>query len=323
MVGFADNYTLTDSSLIIGLLVNGSQLMPISIYNGEVFTGPPTPISFPMVPMISYGYEDNNLTVYYVIATSSGEGKSTIKYSSWRSPVTEKFMSLYPVIMVMNYTTVVERFGVIPSDYARIFVKGLVTYKVYGPYPSGMYITTIVIERPTVITYTEGRVIPTEGVVPGITFKGFRGFKLSITVGTIQLQNIEITEDPLTLSLPLGFTALLVVDTSQKAVSITQIALPLPPMTGTVTLAPPPSLPGGTPVITRGVGDLRYAIIAITLAGVALGVWRRTGDFGFGIALAGFTGIILFLAIGNTQATAIAAFIVVIGVAVSIAERRY
>jgi len=321
IVGFADSYNLSVARVLVGLLVNGSEARPVSIYMGQAAAGPAVRVSYPMVPMLSFGYEGRNLTVYYVVALARAASTAYVR-GHWVSPVAERFSSLYPVLLVLNHTAVVERFGVIPSDFARLVARGLVSLYVYGPYPARMLVTTIVVEKPTVIAYTGGRVVVSEGRAPGIVLRGFKGFRLSIAVGTVQLQNVEVSEDELVLSLPLGFTALLVVDGASKALSIIQMALPLPAARAEVPLIVPAAEPRGIEIPATGLLHLRYAIIAIALAGVALGAWRRTGDFGFGVALAGFAGAVMFLAMGESTAVSISAFIAIIGVALSIAERR-
>ncbi|MCI4438148.1 MAG: hypothetical protein JHC33_15180, partial [Ignisphaera sp.] len=323
LVGFADTYNLTSARYMIGLLVNGSVAKPFAYINGSWRYGNSYSISFPMVPMLSFGYEGSNLSVYWVLAQARGY---TTGYSKgfWVSPITVNFTRMYPFLMVLNQSAVAERFGVIPSAFASYLAKNAISLTVLGPYPARLLVTTVAVMQPIQIIYTGSDIKVSPSTTPGITFVGFKGFKLSIAVGNIQLQNIEVSQDPMTLYLPTGFTALLVVDTSAKTISLTQMAFPQPPgaltpaSTSIPILAPPPT----SAPLTEPAVAIQYTILVATFTGIALAIWRRTGDFGYGVAVAGVASAIIGLVLGNGTAVAIALAIMGIGIAISIAERR-
>jgi hypothetical protein len=323
LIGFADTYNLTSAVYMVGLLVNGSVAQPFAYINGSWRFGDSFYVSFPMVPMLSFGYEGVNLSVYWVLVQARGYATGYSK-GYWISPVTTGYTRMYPFLMVLNQTAVAERFGVIPSAFASYLAKSSISISVLGPYPAGLLVTTIAVTQPIQIVYSGSdiRVVPSQ--TPGLSFVGFKGFRLSISVGNIQLQNIEVAQDPMTLYLPVGFTALLVVDTASKTISLTQMALPQPPgaltpvPTSIPVLAPPPT----SVQLTEPASAIQYSILIAAFTAVALAIWRRTGDFGYGVALAGVAGAIIALVLGNATAVAVALMIMGIGIAVSIYERR-
>ena len=323
LVGFADTYNITSAVYMVGLLVNGSVAKPFAYVGGSWRFGNSFYISFPMVPMLSFGYEGGNLSVYWVLAQARGY---TTAYSKgfWVSPITANLTRMYPFLMVLNQTAAAERFGAIPSAFAAYLAKNAISLSVLGPYPARLLVTTIAVTQPIQIIYTGSDIKVAPSTALGITFVGFKGFRLSIAVGNIQLQNIEVSQDPMTLYLPTGFTALLVVDTASKTISLTQMALPQPPgaltpvQTSIPVLAPPPT----SAPLTELAAAIQYTILISTFTGIALAIWRRTGDFGYGAALAGVAGAIIGLVLGNGTAVAISLAVMGIGIAVSIAERR-
>jgi len=323
LIGFADTYNLTSARYMIGLLVNGSVAKPFAYINGSWRYGTSYSISFPMVPMLSFGYEGKNLSVYWVLAQARGYATGFSK-GFWASPITANYTRMYPFLMVLNQSAVAERFGVIPSAFASYLAKNSISISVLGPYPAGLLVTTIAVTQPIQIVYSGSDIKVSSSQSPGLTLVGFKGFKLSISVGNIQLQNIEVNQDPMTLYLPIGFTALLVVDTSAKTVSLTQMALPQPPgaltpaQTSVPILAPPPT----NAPLTQPAVAIQYTILVAVFTGVALAIWRRTGDFGYGTAVAGVASAIIGLVLGNGTAVAVALMIMGIGIAISIAERR-
>jgi len=323
LIGFANTYNLTSARYMIGLLVNGSVAKPFAYINGSWRYGTSYSISFPMVPMLSFGYEGKNLSVYWVLAQARGYATGFSK-GFWTSPITANYTRMYPFLMVLNQSAVAERFGVIPSAFASYLAKNSISISVLGPYPAGLLVTTIAVTQPIQIVYSGSDIKVSSSQSPGLTLVGFKGFKLSISVGNIQLQNIEVNQDPMTLYLPTGFTALLVVDTSAKTVSLTQMALPQPPgaltpaQTSVPILAPPPT----NAPLTQPAVAIQYTILVAVFTGVALAIWRRTGDFGYGTAVAGVASAIIGLVLGNGTAVAVALMIMGIGIAISIAERR-
>jgi hypothetical protein len=323
LVGFADTYNLTSAVYMIGLLVNGSVAQPFAYINGSWSFGNSFYVSFPLVPMLSFGYEGKNLSVYWVLAQARGYATG---YSNgfWASPITANFTRMFPFLMVLNQTAVAERFGVIPSAFASYLAKNAISVSVAGSYPAGLLVTTIAVVQPIQIVYSGSdiRVVPSQ--TPGLTFVGFKGFRLSIAVGNIQLQNIEISQDPMVLYLPVGFTALLVVDTASKTISLTQMALPQPPgaLTPVPTTAPAVAPPPMNIQLTEPALAIQYSILIATFTAIALAIWRRTGDFGYGVALAGVSASIIGLVIQNGTAVAVSLMVMGIGIAVSIYERR-
>jgi hypothetical protein len=231
---------------------------------------------------------------------------------------------MYPFLMVLNQSAVAERFGVIPSAFASYLAKNAISISVLGPYPAGLLVTTIAVTQPIQIVYSGSDINVAPSSTPGLTFVGFKGFRLSISVGNIQLQNIEVAQDPMTLYLPVGFTALLVVDTASKTISLTQMALPQPPgaLTPVPTTAPAVAPPPMNIQLTEPAAAIQYSILIATFTAIALAIWRRTGDFGYGVALAGVSASIIGLVIQNGTAVAVSLMIMGIGIAVSIYERR-
>jgi hypothetical protein len=323
LIGFADTYNLTSAVYMVGLFVNGIVAMPFAYISGSWRFGDSFYVSFPMVPMLSFGYEGSNLTIYWVLAQAKGYATGFSK-GFWVSPITASFMRMYPFLMVLNQSAVAERFGVIPSAFASYLAKNAISISVAGPYPAGLLVTTIAVTQPIQIVYSgsEVRVVPSQA--PGLTFVGFKGFRLSIAVGNIQLQNIEVAQDPMTLYLPTGFTALLVVDTASKTISLTQMALPQPPgaLTPVPTAVPAVAPPPTSVQLTEPASAIQYSILIATFTAIALAIWRRTGDFGYGVAVAGVAGAIIALVLGNATAVAVAVMVMGIGIAVSIYERR-
>jgi len=323
LIGFTDNYNLTGATYMIGLFVNGSVAQPFAYINGSWRFGDSFYVSFSMVPMLSFGYEGSNLTVYWVLAQARGYATGYSK-GFWVSPIVASFTRMYPFLMVLNQSAIAERFGVIPSAFASYLTKNAISISVLGPYPAELLVTTIAVVQPIQIVYSGSdiRVVPSQA--PGLTFVGFKGFRLSIAIGNIQLQNIEVAQDSMTLYLPVGFTALLVVDTASKTISLTQMALPQPPgaltpvPTSIPVLAPPPT----SVQLTEPASAIQYSILIATFTAIALAIWRRTGDFGYGVAVAGVAGAIIALVLGNGTAVAVALMVMGIGIAVSIYERR-
>jgi hypothetical protein len=323
LIGFADTYNITGASYMIGLLVDKSVAKPFAYFGGSWRYGSGFSVSFPAVPMLGFGYEGSNLTVYWVLAQATG-GRTAYSKGFWVSPIIANFTKMYPFLMVLNQSAVAERFGVIPSAFAMYLAKNAISVSVLGPYPAGLLVTTIAVTQPIQIVYSGSDIMVVPSQAPGLTFVGFKGFRLSIAVGNIQLQNIEVVQDPMTLYLPVGFTALLVVDTASKTVSLTQMALPQPPgaltpaPTSIPVLAPPPT----SVQLTEPASAIQYSILIATFTAIALAIWRRTGDFGYGAALAGAAGAIIALVLGNGTAVAVALMVMGIGIAVSIYERR-
>jgi hypothetical protein len=242
----------------------------------------------------------------------------------WVSPIVASFTRMYPFLMVLNQTAVAERFGVIPSAFASYLAKNVISVSILGLYPARLLVTTIAVTQPIQIIYTGSDIRVAPSTTPGITLVGFKGFKLSIAVGNIQLQNIEVSQDTMTLYLPVGFTALLVVDTASKTISLTQMALPQPPgvLTPVSTSIPIPAPPPINIALTEPAIAIQYTVLVAVFAGVALAIWRRTGDFGYGVAVAGITAAVIGIVLRNGTATAVSLMIMGIGVAVSIYERR-
>jgi len=265
----------------------------------------------------AYYDSTDNRTTYYVLAVDSNATMHTSHAVVEGSPGAQPF-HLYLGSSILA----LDRFAVIYGLYARLLATGQASFSVSGPYSVQTLIKMISLQTPTIIQYAGGSVNVYAGGQTGITFIGFAGFIASISVGAVTMSNIPITSDVWIVDVPLGYTAMLIVDPVNRVLSLMSATPIQPPAVFSPApiqvVAPPPQLaPFQLPPPSVS-ALIWYAVFAaVAVAAYALGL-----DVGLAIAVAAAAAAIIGAATGDAAMMATGIAVAVIAVAFSYALRK-
>jgi len=333
-IGFADNSTLEQSVLRIGVLVNGSSVVPFVYYNGSVFyASGVSGLSYPLDVVVSWecsnGVVGVDAMVVYML------GKYTY-YSTLRSVFSGVNVSscpskLYPYLYIPgDLTGVVDKYGGLSSEVLRFLATGALRINVAGPIPAGGLVKYVTLASPVRIVYSAGNVYTEPGSGSMLTLVGFRGFTLSYSVAGASVSNILIARDEYPLDFPRGISLLVIADPSSKTVSLVQVSpvsepreyMPIPVPGITV-----PALPNPQPPVFPGSWDSpAFTVLYGATVAVAIVATRITGSVPRGIMVAAMSFGLVLLGIGvftrDFSAVSVALVALVTAVGVEVARRQ-
>jgi hypothetical protein len=333
-IGFADNSTLEQSVLRIGVLVNGSSVVPFVYYNGSVFyASGVSGLSYPLDVVVGWECSDGvagvDAMVVYML------GKYTY-YSTLRSVFRDVNVSscpskLYPYLYIPgNLTGVVDKYGGLSSEVLRFLASGALRVNVTGPIPAGGLVKYVTLASPVRVVYSAGNVYTEPGSGSTLTLVGFRGFTLSYSVAGASVSNILIARDEYPLDFPRGISLLVIADPSSRTVSLVQVSpvsepreyMPIPVPGITV-----PALPKPQPPVFPGSWDSPAFIVFYGAAvAVAIVATRITGSVPRGIMMAAMSFGLVLLGIGvftgDFSAVSVALVALVTAVGVEVARRQ-
>ena len=333
-IGFADDSTLEQSVLRIGVLVNGSSVVPFVYYNGSVFyASGVSGLSYPLDVVVGWecsnGVAGVNAMVVYVL------GKYTY-YSTLRSVFRDVNVSscpskLYPYLYIPgDLAGVVDKYGGLSSEVLRFLASGALRINVVGPIPAGGLVKYVTLASPVRIVYSAGNVYTEPGSGSTLTLVGFRGFTLSYSVAGASVSNILIARDEYPLDFPRGISLLVIADPSSRTVSLVQVSpvsepreyMPIPVPRITV-----PALPNPQPLVFPGSWDSPAFIVLYSAAvAVAIVATRITGSVPRGIMVAAMSFGLVLLGIGvftrDFSAVSVALVALVTAVGVEVARRQ-
>jgi len=333
-VGFADNPTLENATLRVGVLVNGSSVVPMLWYNGTSYYGSgPAGLSYPLIVAVSWGCEGGTAEVSYMLVYMLGD--YTYAAAS-RHVFTEVSIAcparLYPYIAVQgNVTGVLDKYGGVPSEILKYLATGTLKITVQGPIPAGGMVKYLVLNSPVKLIYTYNGIVVEPGGTAPVTLVGFRGFTLSYSVAGVTVSNVMIARDEFPLEFPYGIALMVVADPSSRTISIVQVAAPAPPVVMTPQTTAPwlaPIQPPGPmqPVFPVDWGAPQFIVLYGAAVAVAILASKLTGSVPRGIMLASLVfGLVLFgvgVFTGNLSALGFAMLAFVVAAAVEIARRH-
>jgi len=324
-IGFADNATLPNATLRVGLLMNGSVVTPFLRYGRNVYYGPNTTgLGYPLDVGLTWSCSNGVYEIDYMMGFMLG---GSTYYKVGRHVFQNKFVAcssyLYPYLAVLgNSTGVVDKYGAVVSEVLRYWSVGAFKVTVAGKIPAGSMVRYLVLNSPTSITYTYSgiQIAPSSSTVP-VTLVGFRGFTLSYSVAGVSVSNVIVTKNEYPLEFPYGVALMVVADPSARTVSIIQVAAIQSPMqVGVTTTAPGlyvPSPPAPTaPSWSIDFGAPAFIVLYGSMVAVAIVATRITGSIPRGIMMSAvafglvMTGMGVFTRNLTTIATAMLAFII-------------
>ena len=324
-IGFADNATIPNATLRVGLLVNGSVVTPFLYYGGFVYYGANiTGLGYPLDVGLTWGCSNEVYEIDYMLGFMLG---GSTYYRVGRHVFLDIFMAcpnyLYPYLAVLgNSTGVVDKYGAVVSEILRYWSAGAFKVTIAGKIPAGSMVRYLVLNSPTNIVYAYSgiQIAPSSTTAP-VTLVGFKGFTLSYSVAGVTISNVIVTKDEYPLEFPYGIALMVVADPSTRTVSIIQVAAIQPPIqVGVTTTAPGlyvPSLPApSTPSWSIDFGAPSFIVLYGSMVAVAIVATRITGSIPRGIMMSAvafglvMTGMGVFTRNLTALATAMLAFIV-------------
>jgi len=330
-VGFVDN-NLTDYTVRIGVLVNGSYTLPILYYNNATYYGSPVGgLSFPLDVALSWECNNGTPGVSYMLVYMLGN-KTYYSFNRYVFNTTLPACpaALYPYIYVSgNLTGVVDKYGGVISDMLRYAAMGVFKLSVAGPIPAGGLVKFITLSTPLQLVYSSGTVAVQPGSGSMLTLVGFRGFLLSYSVAGVTVSNILITTNAYSLDFPAGIALVAIVDPSTLTISLVQVTPPAQPQYFTTTSLPGIFVPAPPPPVLQPPstwGDPGFIVLYGAAVAVAIVAARMTGSLARGIAVAATAFGLVLLGIGvftgNYTAVGIAVVAFVAAAAVEVARRQ-
>jgi hypothetical protein len=332
-IGFVDN-NLTNYTVRIGVLVNGSYTVPVLYYNNATYYGSPVGgLSFPLDVALSWECNNGTPGVSYMLVYMLGN-KTYYSFNRYVFNATLQACpaALYPYIYVSgNLTGVVDKYGGVISDMLRYAAMGVLKLSVAGPIPAGGLVKFITLSTPLQLVYNAGAVSVQPGSGSMLTLVGFRGFLLSYSVAGVTVSNILITTNTYNLDFPAGIALVAIVDPSTLTISLVQVTPPTQPQYFTTTSIPGiyiplPSTPPPVLQPPSTWGDPGFIVLYGAAVAVAIVAARMTGSLARGIVVAATAFGLVFLGIGvftgNYTAVGIAVVAFVAAVAVEIARRQ-
>jgi hypothetical protein len=324
-IGFADNAALPNATLRVGLLVNGSVVIPFLYYGGFTYYGPNiTGLGYPLDVGLTWGCSNEVYEINYMLGFMLG---GSTYYRVGRHVFLDIFMAcsnyLYPYLAVLgNSTGIVDKYGAVVSEILRYWSAGAFRMTVAGKIPAGSMVRYLVLNSPTNIVYAYSgiQITPSSSTAP-VTLVGFKGFTLSYSVAGVTISNVIVTKDEYPLEFPYGIALMVVADPSTRTVSIIQVAAIQPPIQVGVTATAPglyiPSPPAPTaPSWSIDFGAPSFIVLYGSMVAVAIIATRITGSIPRGIMMSAvafglvMTGMGVFTRNITALATAMLAFII-------------
>ncbi len=309
--------------MVCGINVSTSAELFLDI-NGTVKSVPIAPAALPAVVVIGYDYNNATGSVSCFAMYVWSEGR----YTRYRTAIVEASSPIevgyaYPFINAST-SVAVERFGVTLGWAFEALAKGALSLSILGPVPVGGLVKYVALSRPVIIDISSGELRIYPGGAKGITLRGFRGWTLNFAIAGTSVSGVVVSSDEYVLDVPLGFTAMVVVNPSSRQISIVAAAPSPPVLRATVgrgenitlpstSIAPPP-----TPITQLSIDMI---VLGGAMIALAIAAARLSGDIGLGIALAGFVATILCAVMGNTYGLALSVLAIVVGIGIRIANR--
>ncbi|ADJ54273.1 hypothetical protein HAV2_gp10 [Hyperthermophilic Archaeal Virus 2] len=332
-IGFADDPVLENSTLMIGVLVNGSSVVPFIRYNGSTsYAGGVSGLSFPLDVAVSWecsgGATGVNAMVVYMLGNSTYYSTLRSVFSSVK--VASCPITLYPYLLASgNVPGVVDRYGGIASEVLKYVATGVLRFNVVGPIPAGGLVKYVTLSSPIRIVYSMGNVYTEPGSGSMLTLVGFKGFTLSYSVVGTSVSNILIARDEYPLDFPRGISLLVVADPSSRTVSIVQASPVSEPREFRTITAPEinvPALPEPQPPVFPGWDSPSFIVLYGAAVAVAIIATRMTGSVPRGIMVAATAFGLVTLGIGvftrDLSAVSIAVVALVTAVGIEVARRQ-
>jgi hypothetical protein len=331
-VGFADNATITNATLRVGVVVNSTGVYPVLYYNGIVYRGKEYAggLSYPLVVAVSWACEGRPEVSYMLVYMLYNTTYSVA--SRYTFPVnTTCPEKLYPYITAVNTAGIVDKYAGVLSDVLRYLGSGVLRLVVTGPVPAGGIVRYITLSYPVKIVRVTGGVSIEPGSGSTVTLVGFKGYTLGYSVAGVTVSNIVIGLDEYRLDLPLGISVMVVVDPSTRAVSIVQVA-PLTPPTKLAQPSRPPvyvpeaPMPPEISSPSYSMGAPEFIVLYGSAVAVAVVASRLTGSVVRGVLLSGLSYSLVLLGIGalrgDVTAVEIATITLVVCTGAEIARRQ-
>jgi len=302
---------LESSVLRVGVLVNGSSVVPFIYYNGsKYYAGGVSGLSFPLDVAVSWecsgGTAGVNAMVVYML------GNATY-YSVLRNVFSGVNVSscpslLYPYLFVSgNVAGVVDKYGGLSSEILRYLATGTLRVAVTGPIPAGGLVKFVTLASPVRVVYSMGNVYTEPGSGSVLTLVGFKGFTLSYSVAGSSVSNVLIARDEYPLDFPRGISLLVIADPSSRTVSLVQVSPVSEPREYMPIPAPGisvPALPSPQPPVFPGTWDSPAFIVLYGAAvAVAIVATKMTGSVPRGIMIAAMSFGLVLLGIASSRET--------------------
>jgi len=259
-----------------------------------------------------------NKTTYYVLAIDADAALRTAYATVSGNPGAQPFY-----LYLGGSILALDKFASIYGLYARLLALGQASFSVAGPYGVQTLIKMVSLQTPTIIQFSNGTINVYAGGRTGITFMGFAGFVASISVGAVTMSNVPVTSDVWTVDVPLGYTAMLIVDPVNRVLSLMSASPVQPPFA-----IAPTTIPVYVPRIDLAAIenpqpslDIVAVLMYGAFAAVAVAAYVLGADIGMAIAVTGAIAAAIGAATGSTPIlfTGIAALAA--GIAVSAARR--
>ena len=332
-VGFADNAVLENSTLRIGILVNGSIVTPVLYYNGNISRGREiSGLSYPLAASINWGCDGGVMRVSYMLTyVLGGYTHSAVSRHVFTDVSVNCPLRLYPYITVHgDVTGAIDKYGGVVSEILEYMGVGTFKITVQGPLSSSGIVKYLVLNNPVKLRYTYSGVEILPGERTSLTLTGFRGFTLSYSVAGVTVSNVLIGIDEYSLEFPYGVALMVIVDPSSKTISIVQVAAPAQPVLLTTTTAPwiyvptPPT--PAQPIFPYDWGAPQFIILYGAVVAVAILASKLTGSVLRGIMLSSLSfGLVLFaigVYTGSTSILGVSLFSFILSAGAEIARRH-